>query len=161
VAVAVAWVGTAMAKAPAPSGYPYAGVCPAAGIRDDVDRWRMNTCNCTSFVAWALAAHGYRTDWFIAGAMDSWNWPHVAQLAHLTVDQTPRVGSVAVWPHWGRFGHLAFVTGIHDDGTFDVAEYNLPGRQPRFGFDIRRDISSRGASFIHVPRRTRSGSDER
>jgi surface antigen len=112
----------------------------------------MNTCNCTSYVAWALEANGYRVDWFIAGAMDAWNWPNVARLAHLVVGATPRVGSVAVWPRWGRFGHLAFVTAVDPNGTFSVAEYNLPGRSP-FGYDRRGLISARGVTFIYVPHR--------
>jgi len=33
------------------AGYPYAASCPRAGIEDRVDRWRMNTCNCTSYAA--------------------------------------------------------------------------------------------------------------
>ena len=145
--------GPGVAQRPlATSGYPYARACPTAGARDDVDRWRMNTCNCTSYVAWALSANGYRTNWFIAGAMDAWNWPHVAQLSHITVGALPRVGSVAVWPEWGRFGHLAFVTAVHSDRTFDAAEYNSPeGR--KFDFDRRRDVSPLGVSFIYVPRR--------
>lgn len=141
--------------APAPlvtAGYPYARSCPGAGERDDVDRWRMNTCNCTSYVAWALEANGYRVDWFVAGAMDAWNWPHVARLAHLAVGGTPRVGSVAVWPRWGRFGHLAFVTAVSRNGTFSVAEYNLP-RGPAFSYDRRGPISAHGVTFIYVPHR--------
>jgi surface antigen len=135
------------------TGYPYARDCPDAGRRDDVDRWRMNTCNCTSYVAWALAANGYRTDWFIAGAMDAWNWPHVARLAHLAGGTEPRPGAVAVWPRWGRFGHLAFVTAVDPDGSFDVAEYNLPGGA-RFRFDRRTGLAARNVSFIYVsPRR--------
>ena len=132
-------------------GYSYASRCPAAGYNEEVDRWGMDMCNCTSYVAWALHANGQRTGWFIRGAMDAWNWPHVARLAHLTVGATPRRGSVAVWPRWGRFGHLAFVTAVNGDGTFDVAEYNRPdGRAYRY--DNRSSVSGRGASFIYVPR---------
>ena len=152
VALLAATMGTATLRPLVTAGYPYVRACPGAGERDDVDRWRMNTCNCTSYVAWALAANGYRTDWFIAGAMDAWNWPHVARLAHLIVGMKPRVGSVAVWPHWGRFGHLAFVTAVNPDGTVDVVEYNLPGARA-FSFDRRQGVPARGVSFIYVPRR--------
>jgi surface antigen len=134
-------------------GYPYAGRCPDAGERDDVDRWRMNTCNCTSYVAWALDANGYRTDWFVAGAMDALNWPNVARRRHLHVGRTPRPGAVAVWPRVAPpFGHVAFVTSVHRDGRFDVAEYNLPGR-PEFSFDTRARLFPRGVVFVYVPRR--------
>lgn len=133
-------------------GYPYARSCPVAGERDAVDRWKMNTCNCTSYVAWALSANGYRTSWFVPGAMDAYNWPHVARLRHVPVGSTPRVGAVAVWPRVARpFGHVAFVTAVHPGGTFDVAEYNLPGR-PEFTFDTRARVSPRGVTFVYVPR---------
>lgn len=134
------------------SGYPYARQCPRAGIHDAVDRWKMNTCNCTSYVAWALASNGYRVDWFIPGAMDAWNWPNVARRRHLAVGERARPGAVAVWPDQGPFGHVAFVIGVHRDGTFDVAEYNRPGGI-RFGFDTRARVSSDDVEFVYVPRR--------
>lgn len=133
-------------------GYPYAGACPRAGIRDAVDRWKMNTCNCTSYAAWALWRNGYRVDWFVPGSMDAWNWPNVARAKRIATGGRPRVGAVAVWPEWGRFGHLAFVTAVHGDGTFDVAEYNRPGGV-RFGFDRRTAVDPDDVTFVYVPRR--------
>lgn len=135
-------------------GYPYAARCPAAGVADVVDRWKMYACNCTSYVAWALVANGQRIDWFVAGAMNARNWPHVARLGGLRVDRVPAVRSVVVWPNLAPpFGHVAYVTGVHGRDRIDVAEYNLPvfGRQT-FAFDTRDDVSTRGALFIHVPR---------
>ena len=138
---------------PVPNGYPYASRCPAAGIADEVDRWRLDMCNCTSYVAWALQAHGQRTDWFVPGAMDAWNWPHVARLAGLNVGRTPRVRSVAVWPELSPpFGHLAYVTGVEHDGRIDVSEYNEPDAPHPFGFDRREDVATAGAVFIYVPK---------
>jgi surface antigen len=138
------------------SGYPLAARCPAAGVRDDLDPWKMNSCNCTSYVAWALDANGQRIDWFVPGAMDAWNWPNVARLKGLIVGSGPRVGAVAVWPKLAKpFGHVAYVTAVHPDGTFDVSEYNL-GRTfgyPPFTYDRRQDVSAAGAEFIYVPRR--------
>ena len=137
-------------------GYPYARSCPGAGIADVVDRWHMYACNCTSYVAWALGANGERTDWFVAGSMDAWNWPNVARLAHLAVDRVPTVGAVAVWPGIAKpFGHVAYVTRVDRSGRIDVAEYNRPvfGRIDTFVFDVRLGIDSRGAVFIHVPPR--------
>jgi len=136
-------------------GYPYARRCPAAGKQELVDRWGMYACNCTSFVAWALHANRQRTDWFVRGSMDAWNWPNVARRKGLRVASTPRVGAVAAWPKLSRpFGHVAYVTGLHDDGTFDVAEYNRPGdRSNRFRFDIRTRVEREDASFIDVPER--------
>ena len=138
-------------------GYPYASKCPKAGYKDVVDRWGMDMCNCTSYVAWALHANGQRTDWFIGGAMDAWNWPHVARLKRIPVGARPRLGSVAVWPKIARpFGHVAYVTGVEEDGAIDVAEYNLPlgeGGRP-YLFDIRQDIRPIGAVFIYPPARS-------
>jgi surface antigen len=137
-------------------GYPYAGRCPEAGEDELVDRWGMYACNCTSFVAWALHVNGQRTDWFIPGSMDAWNWPNVARRKGLRVAAKPRVGAVAAWPKLARpFGHVAYVTRLHDDGTFDVAEYNQPGdRSHRFRFDVRTHVARAGASFIDVPERS-------
>jgi surface antigen len=137
-------------------GYPYATRCPGAGIAEVVDRWGMYACNCTSYVAWALVANGQRIGWFVPGAMDAWNWPHVAQLAGLRTDARPTVGSVAVWPKIARpFGHVAYVTRVRRDGTIDVAEYNLPGvvGVETFVFDVRTSIDPADATFIHVPLR--------
>jgi len=136
------------------AGYPYARSCPEAGERDAVDRWKMNTCNCTSYAAWALWRNGYRVDWFIAGYMDAWNWPNVARRHGIPLGSTPRVGAVAVWPERGKFGHLAVVTAVHGNGTFDVAEYNLPGSRPKFAFDRRTAVSPDDVTFVYVPRRS-------
>jgi surface antigen len=140
-------------------GYPYASRGPAAGVADVVDRWRMDMCNCTSYVAWALQANGQRIDWFIAGAMDAWNWPHVARLAGLRLGRRPQAGAVAVWPKlFPPFGHVGYVTAVDRDGGFEVSEYNFPlasGFMP-FLFDRRVDVPVGGAVFIYVPRARRS-----
>jgi surface antigen len=141
--------------APIVYGYPYADRCPGAGFADMVDRWGMYACNCTSYVAWALQANGQRIDWFIPGAMDAWNWPHVARLSGLRIARVPRVGAVAVWPRLAPpFGHVGYVTRVHRDGTMDVSEYNLPsasGFAP-FAYDHRVDVPPAGAEFIYVPK---------
>jgi surface antigen len=139
-------------------GYPFSSRCPGAGLADVVDRWHMYACNCTSYVAWALSANGQRTDWFFAGAMDAWNWPHVARLARLRIDDDPSLGAVAVWPQLAKpLGHVAYVTAVHDRRSIDVAEYNYSafGRANTYTFDTRTGVSTTGAVFIHVPRRPR------
>ena len=136
-------------------GYPYASSCPGAGLAEQVDRWKMYTCNCTSYVAWTLSANGQRTDWFIPGAMDAQNWPHVARLRGIATGTVPRVGAVAVWPRLSEFGHVAYVTRLQPDGGFDVGEYNLPmvGAEDSFAFDVRRDVQRAGAVFLYVPKK--------
>jgi surface antigen len=137
-------------------GYPYASRCPGAGIAERVDRWKMYTCNCTSYVAWALSVNHQRTDWFVAGAMDAANWPHVARLRGIPVGAVPRVGAVAVWRRSSKFGHVAYVTHVDPDGGFDVAEYNLPtAGEETFAFDVRTEVSRAGATFVYVPRSER------
>jgi surface antigen len=138
-------------------GYPYATSCPAAGIAERVDRWKMYVCNCTSYVAWALSANGQTTSWFIPGSMDARNWAHVAELKGIPVGRTPRVGSVAVWPRLTPLGHVAYVTGVDPGGRFDVGEYNLPvlGAEDSFAFDLRRGVARSGVLFVYVPRRRR------
>jgi len=150
VALGSAASGTAQTK-PVILAYPYGRECPAAGYENTYDIWAMSTCNCTSYAAWALAANGRRVDWFQPGRMDAHNWPRVARDAGIPTGTAARVDAVAVWPKLTPpFGHVAFVTAVHPDGTFDVAEYNL---QRRYRFDARYRVSSAGATFIYVPPR--------
>jgi len=138
------------------AGYPYAHSCPAAGPADTVDRWLMYECNCTSYVAWALEANHQRTEWFVAGRMDAYNWPAIARSHGLSTGTVPRIGAVAVWPRVAPpFGHVAYVTAVRPTGTFDVAEYNLPAADGSntYAFGWRTALSRSGASFIYVPRR--------
>jgi surface antigen len=157
--IAAAGAGAAGAGRIVVYGYPYAPDCPAAGIAEQVDRWGMYTCNCTSYVAWALRANGQRTDWFVKGAMNAFNWPHVAYLSRIPLGTQPRVGAVVVWPKLSKFGHVAYVTRLDPDGGFDVAEYNLPleGGYSPYTFDVRRELQPGGATFIYVPLRHRLG----
>ena len=155
VCAAAAWAGAAGAGTVV-YGYPLATRCPDAGIAKTVDRYGMFACNCTSYVAWALAANGQRTDWFVRGSMDAWNWPNVARRAHIRVGREARVGAVVVWPKLAPpFGHLAYVTRVESGGRFDVAEYNFEPDNPAaaFAFDTRTGLAPAGATFIYVPRR--------
>jgi surface antigen len=151
--------GAATLAGPIVYGYPYAARCPGAGFADVVDRWDMYACNCTSYVAWALHANGQRIDWFVPGAMDARNWPHVARLAKLRVTAVPRVGAVAVWRKLAPpFGHVAYVTRVHPNGRIDVSEYNLPSASgfARFVYDHRIDVAPTNAEFIYVPKASRT-----
>lgn len=90
------------------------------------------------------------------GAMDAWNWPHVARLPGLRVDQHPQRGAAAVWAKLSPpFGHVGYVTAVDPDGGFAVSESNFPpasGFQP-FLFDQRHDVPVvRGVVFIDVRR---------
>ena len=144
--------------APITVGYPYAADCPEAGIAKRVDHWHMFTCNCTSYVAWALEANGQRIDWFVPGAMDAWNWPNVARTAGFRIGRRPAVGDVAVWRALDKpFGHVAYVTSVSANGRFVVGEYNYPSLEglTRFVFDLRTSVATPGVVFIAVPRAER------
>ena len=134
---------------PVTAGYEYAAQCPAAGYADEVDEWDMYECNCTSYVAWALARNSRATDWFAPGRMDARNWPAVARRHGIPTGSVPRVGAIAVWPHVAApYGHLGLVYAVAPDGTFSVAEYNL---LHRYLFDRRRGVSPRGVVFVYPP----------
>jgi surface antigen len=152
VAVTVpAAAGTPTPGVPNILGYPYGRECPQAGHEEQADRWHMNTCNCTSYVAWALAANGQGVGWFRLGEMDAHNWPKVARMSGLQTGSVPRVGAVAVWPRLSPpWGHVGYVTAVRSNGTFDVAEYNL---ERRFEFDARYRVATSGVTFVYVPRR--------
>ena len=86
--------------------------------------------------------------------MDAKNWPSVAHAEGLRTGSQPRVTAVAVWPGLAPpYGHIAYVTAVHGDGTFDVAEYNLPSWNGAntYVFDRREHLSARGVSFVYVP----------
>lgn len=142
-------------RAPVSAGYPYASSCPSAGYADKVDRWSMYECNCTSYAAWALAANHQRVDWFVPGRMDAGNWPSVARSHGLETGSEPRAMALAVWPYLARpYGHIAYVTAVNSDGTFDVGEYNLPSPNGRntYVFDRRRHLRATRVVFVYVPR---------
>ena len=74
----------------------------------------------------------------------------------LVVDGVPARGAVAVWPRLAPpFGHVAYVTRVAGSGSIGVAEYNFPYLgDETYVFGTRDDVSTRGAVFIHVPRRS-------
>ena len=76
---------------------------------------------CTRFVAQVAV-------WVKSGWGDAYQWTGNAQKAGLTVDKTPRLGSVAVWqPGQGGAlgaGHVAEVVGFQDNGVPIVQEQN-------------------------------------
>src|ERR1035437_5904440 len=70
-------------------GYPLTDRCPAAGVAEEVDRWGMFACNCTSYVAWALQANGQRLGWGVPGARDGDNWAPAANVCLLASGIVP------------------------------------------------------------------------
>ena len=68
--------------------------------------------------------------WVPAGLGNAGEWLGNAQRKGLATSSTPVAGSVVVYGAGGgysSFGHVAVVTGVHSDGTFDVSEMNYKG----------------------------------
>lgn len=103
--------------------YPYKGQTSGG------DRWNFIKGQCTSFSAWAInnrvgvGLHNYYKGPHWGNAI---NWDNAARSVGIPVTGTPRPGSVAV-RNSGRYGHVAFVTRVHSNGTFEVDEYNYGG----------------------------------
>jgi surface antigen len=82
--------------------------------------WR----NCTSFVAYQLAAVGVAPSYYqYLGHAKSWAANAVKR--KVQTGTVPRVGAVAYWEHGGKgFGHVAWVEAINADGSVRVSSYN-------------------------------------
>lgn len=73
--------------------------------------------NCTYYVA-KIAS------WVPTGLGNARDWLANARAKGLQTSSMPTVGSVAV-SDAGQFGHVAYVTAVHPNGTFDVSEMNF------------------------------------
>lgn len=79
--------------------------------------------NCTYYVATVAS-------WIPAGLGNAYQWFGNAKAKGFATSSTPRVGSVVVYGAGGgysEFGHVAYVTGVNSNGTFDVTEMNYRG----------------------------------
>lgn len=99
-------------------------------------------CQCTRY-AWE-----HRPD--LPGNLGNANtWNERAAAQGFPVDGNPQVGDIAVFEAWSKgarqFGHVAYVSAVHGDGTITISEDNWAGPcHP----DQRR-ITAAGLSFIH------------
>lgn len=79
---------------------------------------------CTYYVASALS-------WVPAGWGNAYQWWQNAISQGYQTSQTPVVGSIAVWssslPGSEGYGHVAEVTGVNSNGSFNVSEMNYSG----------------------------------
>jgi surface antigen len=102
------------------------------------DRWGFYNRECVSFVAWRMNrdhgagafSNGMRGGrWGNAG-----DWDDNARRLGYVVSSSPRVGAIAHWNpgEAGRYGHVAYVSRVHGDGTVDIEEYNY-GARGRYG----------------------------
>ena len=130
---------------------PVAGVDDYAPVRRDregLDDWAFYWGECVSYVAFMIRTHSPHTDFHNLWRDGKWSpeeahfgnakmWDERAKAVGLRVDQTPTVGAVAQHSRNG-YGHVAYITAVHEDGTFDVNEYN---HGPRHQFGTRSHVS--------------------
>jgi surface antigen len=105
---------------PAKDDYPYKGQSAS------VDPWNFWMGQCTSFAAWALRSRvGVPFNNQYGGATwgNAKDWVAAAGRAGVPVDSSPRAGDIAA-SQGGTSGHVAFVTRVNANGTFEVDEYN-------------------------------------
>ncbi len=109
---------------PAKDDYPYRG-------QGGVDPWNFYKGQCTSFAAWAVRSRvGVSFHNYYKGVHwgNAHNWDNAARAAGVPVYGTPRAGDVAV-RNGGTYGHVAFVTSVNSNGTFEIDEYNYLGTE--------------------------------
>lgn len=130
---------------------PVAGVddyAPVRRGREGLDDWAFYWGECVSYVAFMIRTHSPHTDFHNLWRDGKWSpeeahfgnakmWDERAKAVGLRVDQTPTVGAVAQHSRNG-YGHVAYITAVHEDGTFDVNEYN---HGPRHQFGTRSHVS--------------------
>lgn len=98
---------------------------------------------CTAYASWYLN-DVLGVPFKDTGNGNAKNWPAMATAQGLNVTDTPQVGSVVVWPKLGDNGHVAVVTGVNQNGTINVSEYNYkPGT-----YSDRSNVSTSGTVYI-------------
>jgi surface antigen len=140
--------------APATTTYPVGDDYPYRGAsKNAVDPWNFYKTECTSFAAWAVNSRlGIPFHNYYKGPQwgNAYNWDNAARSAGISVTGTPRAGDVAV-RNSGTYGHVAFVTSVNSDGSFEIDEYNRNGTHV---YSHRRTTigtaSAQFDSFIHL-----------
>jgi surface antigen len=120
--------------------------------------WSMYAgINCTNYAAYVESRiYGVPTPGLLLGDADQWSGR--ASEAGIPVDETPTVGSVAVWgsgaPGMGGYGHVAIVEAIGPNGGYiDVSQSGMGTANDGYSWErVYRDGSSWESwpsSFIH------------
>lgn len=122
------------------TSYPWAN---APFPNEMPDPWGMYKRQCVSYTAWKVASSGRHMP-FWGGRGNAKQWDDNARAAGIPVDNSPRVGDVAV-SNAGAYGHVMYVEAVHGDGTITISQYNA-GWDGRYSEGRR---SSAGLAFIH------------
>jgi surface antigen len=120
--------------------------------------WSMYAgINCTNYAAFVESQiYGVPTPSLLLG--DAYQWGDRASEAGIPVDQTPTVGSVAVWgsdaPGMGGYGHVGVVEAIGPNGGYiDVSQSGMGTANDGYNWErVYRGGSSWESwpsSFIH------------
>ncbi|GEM_PF-5612868 len=96
-----------------------------------VDPFGFYYGECTGYAVWAVRSHSdfkdFRNDWRGAHFGNANHWAIAARQAGLKVSARPSVGDIAQTTRFAN-GHVAYVSAVHTDGTFDVVEANWASR---------------------------------
>jgi surface antigen len=122
---------------------------------DFADRWGYEYRNCTSYVAWRLAAADVNAKLFRdLGNAAQWLGA-VRGEAGVVINHTPSADAVAVW-EYGAYGHVAWVDSVRR-GTVTVSDYNYGGTG---AYAERRLGRTNGpVAYIHFPRQHTAGEE--
>lgn len=128
-----------------------------AGRADGVDPWSFYWGECVSYAAWMIRTTTGYTDftnnWHGQHFGNAQGWAAAARGAGITVNQTPAVGAIAQRTS-GAFGHVALITKVNSDGSFDVNEYNYASHHT---FGTRNHVKI-GADFDNILHFEKKGS---
>lgn len=95
---------------------------------------------CTAFACWRVRQHTRVTNfhnwWHGPNFGNANTWDAAARQTGVPVLTTPKAGTVAQ-SNAGPYGHVAWVTKVHADGTFDVEENNWAVVE---GYGVRRNV---------------------
>lgn len=119
-----------------------------AGQADGIDPWSFYWGECVSYTAFAVRTYTRHKDfvnnWKGAHFGNAKEWDEAARQVGIPVDQTPAVGAI-VQHNRNAWGHVALITTVHPDGSFDANEYNHAGRHifgTRKGLRMGRDFDN-------------------
>ena len=119
-----------------------------------IDEWRYYNRECTSFVAWRLNSRNGVDFYNYYGGVnfgDAGTWGSAARSIGITVDMNPAPGSV-FWQQSGKYGHVAWVNTVNDDGTVTIEEYNwlIDNSYYDGAYHSRNVAVSSASGYIHI-----------
>ncbi|MFT4245466.1 MAG: CHAP domain-containing protein [Micrococcaceae bacterium] len=115
--------------------YPYKDRCNASteDLIQEATQFGGWICQCVDFVSFRVnKAMGWKEGETVkfTGAGNANQWESaLSSRSGWTVNDTPRVGAVAIW-NTGTYGHVAMVSKVEEDGkTIEVEQYNFSNSQ--------------------------------